>query len=78
MQRLIAQLTDHVKATGVTEELHVVRLDFDVVVGEDAVGSIEEANQLGVGVQLFYHIEKTHDHIVSTSGLSSGENASDL
>jgi len=42
-RRQFVALTDHIEASGVAEEAHVVSLNFHVVVGEDTVGSVEEA-----------------------------------
>lgn len=71
-------LTDHVEATCVTVELHVLRGNLHVVVGVDTVGSSKETEQKGVGVKLLDHVEKTHDDVVTTSSLATGQNTSNL
>lgn len=70
--------SDHVEASHVPVKLHVVSLDLHVVVAEDAVRSVEETEQLRVRVDLLSHVKKTHDHIVSSCGLTSRKNASDF
>jgi len=71
-------LTDHIEATRVTVEHHVFGSDLHVVVREDTVGAGEEAEQLRLGVQFSNHVKETHDNIVSTSSLASGEDATNL
>lgn len=38
----------------------------------------QETVQLGIWVQFLAHIENTHDNIVTTGGLSSTKNATEL
>lgn len=68
---LVSSRANHVEASHVSVKLHVVGLDLHVVVAEDAVRSVEESKQLRVRVDLLSHIKETHDHIVSSCGLSS-------
>jgi len=71
-------LTDHVKASCVAIQAHVIGRNLHVVVCVHSVGACEETKQAGLGVQLFNHVEETHDHVVATCGLTSGQHATNL
>ena len=71
-------LTDHVEATGVAVELHVLGGNLHVVVGKDTVGSSQETEQDRLGMKLLDHVEETHDDVVTASSLATRENTSNL
>ena len=62
-------LTNHVKASSVAVEVHVLGCDFHVVVAVHTMRSSQEAKQARLRVQLLDHVEETHDDVVATSGL---------
>ena len=64
-------LTDHVEASCVAVKMHILWRDLHVVVAVDAVRSSKEAEQERIWVQLLYHVEETHDNVVTTSSLST-------
>jgi hypothetical protein len=73
-----SELTDHVETTHVPVELHILLVDFNVVVGVDTVWSHQETINSRLRVHLLEHIENSHDYVVSTCGLTPTEYESDL
>ena len=71
-------LTNHIKASCVSEEVHVLKGDFHIIVSKDTMRPIQKSKKSGFRVQRFYHIEKAHDDIMSACSLTTGQNASDL
>ena len=71
-------LTDHIKATCIAIKLHVLRGNLHIVIREDSVRSSQEAEKNGLRVQFLDHIEESHNDVVATSSLSTGENTSNL
>lgn len=66
-------LTDHVEASRVSVEGHVLFADLDVVVGVDTMRSHEEAEYPRLWVHLLDHVEDTHNDVMSSGRLTSTE-----
>lgn len=75
---LYLSLTDHIKTTHVSVEIHILLVNLDVLVGVYSMGSHQESIELRLRVYLFDHVKDSHDHIMSTSSLASTKHHSNL
>lgn len=71
-------LTNHVEASSVAVQVHVLWSDLHVVVCVDAVGARKEAVQTRLGIELLDHVEEAHDDVVATRCLTSRQDATNL
>jgi hypothetical protein len=72
------KLTDHIKTSHVSIELHVVLINLDVVVRVDSMRSHQEAKQSGFRVNLLDHVKDSHDYIVTSCSLTTTQNYCNL
>ena len=76
--QLLTSLTNHVEAARVAVQSHVLRRDLHVVVRVHAVRPGQETKQTRLRVQLLDHVKETHDDIVATGSLPTGEHTPNL
>lgn len=71
-------LTDHIEASSVAVEAHVLRRDLHVVVGVNAVRAGKETKQARLRVELLDHVEEAHDDVVAAGSLTTGQDTAKL
>ena len=78
MVKAVFSLTDHVKPSHVSIKMHVFRVNFYEVVRVNSMRAHQESKESRLRMDLFNHIENTHDDIVPASSLTTAQNHSNL
>lgn len=73
---LVSPRLNHIEPASILEVINDVVLQLHVLPRVNTNRTFQEPEKLTVWVSLLYLLVKTHDHIVTTSSLSSRKNAS--